>query len=264
MNHQFRTLLEDFENNYGDIPYHCEVRWLSRGKVLDRFFDLREEIAMFMEMKEKAVAELQDAKWISDLAFLTDLTNHLNELNVSLQGKRQIITQMYDEILAFKMKLRLWERQLQNNNSDHFPKLASIKHSPSQRDLKEYSEILLELHEQFESRFKDLEVLASQFDIFVRPFSINIDSVPSTLQLELIDLQCDREQKDKFLNKENLRDFYQKFPHLRFLRLNQQAANILSMFGTTYLCEQIFSVMKLRKHGQTSNLSQENLKAVLR
>jgi hypothetical protein len=41
LNHrQFRELLLDIEADYGDAICHSEVRWLSRGKVLKRIYDL--------------------------------------------------------------------------------------------------------------------------------------------------------------------------------------------------------------------------------
>ncbi len=43
-----------------------------------------------------------DKKWLSDLAFLVDVTEMLNVLNVQLQGKDQIITQLFDHVRAFK------------------------------------------------------------------------------------------------------------------------------------------------------------------
>ena len=54
---------------------------LSRGRVLSRFCDLLEEIILFLDMNGEPVAELSDIKWKCDLAFMADITKHLNHLN---------------------------------------------------------------------------------------------------------------------------------------------------------------------------------------
>lgn len=45
---KFRKLLEDLEKDHEDLPFYTEVRWLSRGKMLRRFFYLRSVISNFM------------------------------------------------------------------------------------------------------------------------------------------------------------------------------------------------------------------------
>lgn len=45
---QFRQLLKDLGESTEDLKYFCDVRWLSRGSMLRRFFDLREVVATFM------------------------------------------------------------------------------------------------------------------------------------------------------------------------------------------------------------------------
>jgi hypothetical protein len=72
-NRQFRELLIEIEANYGDVIYHSEVRWLSRGKVLKHIYDLRKEVQLFMDMTGKPLPEFSD-DWISDFAFLVDMT----------------------------------------------------------------------------------------------------------------------------------------------------------------------------------------------
>ena len=38
LNHrQFKFLLEENEDAHG-LPYHCDIRWLSRGVVLKRYY----------------------------------------------------------------------------------------------------------------------------------------------------------------------------------------------------------------------------------
>jgi hypothetical protein len=106
--------------------YHTNVWWLSRGSVLKRFFDLLNEIKLFMEKKGRTIEELNDEGWITYLAFLVDVTGHLNNLNKELQGKGKLITDIYNNIKAFRVKLRLWLNQLKLHNVVHFPHLKSL------------------------------------------------------------------------------------------------------------------------------------------
>ncbi|KAK0136278.1 General transcription factor II-I repeat domain-containing protein 2 [Merluccius polli] len=47
-------------------------------------------------------------------------------------------------------------------------------------------------------------------------------------------------------------------------QLRTQAAQMLSMFGSTYLCEQLFSSMKMTKTSHRSRLTDEHLCSILR
>lgn len=113
------------EVEYGNLVYYCEVRWLSKVNMLKRFYDLRNEMDIFLEMKGKSIPELKNKSWIRDLAFIVDVTCHLNDLNLKLQGKSQFIHQLYRHIKTFQNKLQLWKDQLRNGNCFHFPTLAN-------------------------------------------------------------------------------------------------------------------------------------------
>ena len=70
------------------------------------------------------------SRWLARLALLTDITRpynhlHLNALNLKLQGKYILVTDMHAHITAFEVKLRLWEAQLANGQLEHFPRLAA-------------------------------------------------------------------------------------------------------------------------------------------
>ena len=227
---QFQDLLRSLEADFKDVPYYCEIRWLSRGKVLERIFKLKDEIQQFMEGKGNPIAEFNDAEWISDLAFLADITSHLNELNSRLQRKGQLINCMFDHVKAFQVKLSLWENQINNKNFTHFPILLNCKDKNTQK----YAKFISELREEFENRFHDFKENASSFEIFSRPFSIKPDDVPENLQMELVDFQCESNLKDKF-NSSLLIDFYNNYvSREKYPGICKHAMFMISLFGSTY------------------------------
>ena len=74
LNHQqFKSILEELDSEYRDVSYHTEVRWLSRGKVLNRCFEIHEEICQFMESKAKDTTELRDKSFCVSLHFCLTL-----------------------------------------------------------------------------------------------------------------------------------------------------------------------------------------------
>ena len=263
LNHrQFTSFLYSMESEYGELLYHTEVRWLSRGNVLKRFFALREEIGLFMAMKENDIPELSNPTFISNLAFLTDLADHLNTLNRSLQGPKQLITIMYDSVKAFKCKLLLWRKQLENGNFAHFKTLQSLGKVDAEC-LTEYVEMIGNLHTEFERRFQDFLALEKQFVLFATPLLVDVETVSEDLQMELMELQCDTLLKQKYAEV-GIPEFYKFLPSDKFPKLCAFALRILAMFGSTYVCEQFFSTMKVNKSAIRSRLTDEHLQSVLR
>ena len=109
LNHrQFQTFLAGLDREHGDVMYHNEVRWL-RGKVLRRFFQLRKEIDEILKEKGKKeeVDLIQNPRWLRELAFISDITEHLDILNVKLQGKENLISDMFAILKSFLPKLDL-------------------------------------------------------------------------------------------------------------------------------------------------------------
>ena len=92
--------------------YFCQVRWLSKAATLSRFWGLRDEIKTFMANKGKDVSFLDDTSWLSDLAFLVDMTKYMADLNVKLQGKDQLVHKLFEHVVTFIQKLELIQTQL--------------------------------------------------------------------------------------------------------------------------------------------------------
>ena len=150
---QFKSFLEEIGSEYRDVPYHTEVRWLSQGKVLNRCFELREEICQFMESKGKDATELRVKK------FLCDILSHLDVLNFRLQWCGCVITDTYAAVRAFKTKLCLWDTQMLQGNLGHFPCCQNIKKQISNDVFPsaQFTEKLSALNAVFTRQFADFE-----------------------------------------------------------------------------------------------------------
>jgi len=92
---QFRQFISDIEDtDFDDLIYHNNIRWLSRGNVLQRFFNLKTEILAFLHDSNREHEVLSDHSWLTKLAFLTDITKHLNDLTLKLQGQMKCLSDM--------------------------------------------------------------------------------------------------------------------------------------------------------------------------
>ncbi|XP_029698683.1 general transcription factor II-I repeat domain-containing protein 2-like [Takifugu rubripes] len=201
LNHrQFKSFLEELDLEYRDVPYHTEVRWPSRGKVLNRCFELREEICQFMENKGKDTTELRDKTFLCELAFLSDIVSHLDVLNLQLQGRGHIITDMYAAVRAFKTKLCLWKTQMLQGNLGHFPCCQTMAEqiSPAVLPSAQFAEKINAFSAEFSRRFADFEAQKGRFELLSNPFAIDMKSAPTSLQMELIELQCNDMLKSKY------------------------------------------------------------------
>ena len=204
LNHrQFQTFPADLDCEYRDVMYHNEVRWLSRGKVLRRFFQLRKEINEFLkEKRKKEEADLiADPRWLRDLAFLSDITEHLNILNVKLQGKENLISDMFAILKAFLSKLDLFKDQIAKGNFTHFSNcktLASGNETGLGFDLEKYTEALETLQSEFANRLCDFRKHETVIRLFENPFAVLPTNVDSCFQLELIELQASLKWQDLY------------------------------------------------------------------
>ncbi|XP_032065870.1 general transcription factor II-I repeat domain-containing protein 2-like [Thamnophis elegans] len=265
LNHcRFKPFLEEIYSELGDLPYHAEVRWLCHEKVLSRFFELREEICQFMENKGKDSSVLQDEEWLCELAFLCDITKHLTVLNLQLQGRHHVITDMYDAVNAFQVKLQLWDIQMQQGNLSHFPCCQTIINQVSTAVFSHayFGDKLNTLHMEFTRRFVKFEGQKSHFELLSNPFAVDVEKAPVNIQMELIELQCSSTLKAKYDSVGPVR--FSRFIPETMPQLRLQAAQMLCMFGSTYVCEHVFSVIKVNKSVHRSLLTDEHLHSILR
>jgi hypothetical protein len=82
--------------------------WLSKGKVLSRFYELRNELLeIFATEKPEFAALIKDQTWCSKVAYLADTFGHLNCLNASMQGKEQTLFTSSDKLHGLLRKIKI-------------------------------------------------------------------------------------------------------------------------------------------------------------
>ncbi len=104
-----------------------------------------------MEDGRMDVPEFDDPKWVMDLAFLVDITQELNILNLKLQGPGQLITEAYECVKAFSTKLRLWKTKLSAKNLSHFMTCRYLVEEGIAFNGDEYASAVENLLQEFEN-----------------------------------------------------------------------------------------------------------------
>jgi hypothetical protein len=85
------------------------------------------------------------------------------------------------------------------------------------------------------------------------PFIVNISEMPDEIQEELIEMQHDINCKDTFDTGIKLEDFWSQ-KAISFLKIREIALRYLTLFSTTYLCEQEFSALLIIKNKHRNRL----------
>ncbi|XP_045470679.1 zinc finger BED domain-containing protein 5-like [Harmonia axyridis] len=130
----FKKLCTKMDSGHEALLFHTEVRWLSKGNMLGRLYELRAEVEIFLvDKKINDLLKLCDAACQMNLAYLVDIFTHLNKLNMQLQGsgngELENVANIYifeDKLLGFICKLQMWMRKIEDNNYSAFATLKAL------------------------------------------------------------------------------------------------------------------------------------------
>ncbi|CAL9690943.1 unnamed protein product [Knipowitschia caucasica] len=227
------------------------------------------------------------------------MTSHLNTLNKNLQGRGSTALQMLEDVLAFERKMTVFARDAQKGTLSHFPSLREFEEANNQINYDYFHRAIITMQAAFGERFTDFRKEKPTLSFPVTPLDIDpsqLNTVAFTgvskpdLEIELADadlwvnkfksLTADIEEvarQKATLVKEHKWSDMEKLPHPAklifetwsaipdtYINMKKYAFGVLSIFGSTYLCEQLFSSMNFIKNKHRSRLVDESLQACMK
>lgn len=239
----FKNFCEEMRSKH-QVLFHTEVRWLSRGKILTRMAELKDETAIFLrEYQSNFEEKFEDELFILSLSCLADIFSHLNDINMYRQGMHDNNNSCTQKIEAFKKKLALWKRRAEGGSVGNFPILEEkLGH-------KTISPMVLE---NIVTHLSHLETTMNKYFLhdltfpewIQQPFLAEMSDADN-LKEEFIDLQENQGCKTKLCASSLSHFWYDQL--VAYPGLARAALEMITPFPTTYLCEKAFSTMLLIK-----------------
>jgi hypothetical protein len=114
-------------SEYEVFLYHTDVRWLSRGQVLKRLFELRAEVSLILKEKEIPLLEHFGRKdFIHMLTCVAHIFNRVNEINLSIRSPEVTIMDATEKLQAVWVKLSIWKTRVEADILANFQMLEEV------------------------------------------------------------------------------------------------------------------------------------------
>nr|CAD7430141.1 unnamed protein product [Timema monikensis] len=214
------------------------------GNCLRRFFELFDTVTEFLDTSDPVLSENLKQRKL-ELAYLTDIFEKMNEVNIRLQGNKMNLIKAKGIISSFIAKFDIHKVNIGRKELIQFPTLKKCSVSANGTPELPEDKILIftdhldQLKTDMELRFEDLTKLQIP-DWILDPFSFEaVDKLDNSLQTEFLDLKYDCEAKIIFkqsgyeLGWVKIMDTYPQ--------LWGKTEPLLISFPSTYLVEKGFS-----------------------
>ena len=241
---------------------HTEVRWLSRGQVLKRVYELREEIVTFLN-KQNHVSMAE--KFIANIAYLTDIFNTLNSLNESMQGTGFTAIDHAAKITAYYKKLILWQTYVNRDEFSMFPELEKYIAGKRLNVKDTIIGHLDKLSKKMEHYYGDVLAPTNKHHWIIDPFAVtNLPELPLRVAEEFTEMTAEPANQISFNSfkekhpKISANIFFWVSIHLIYPTVSEYVIQQLIALATTWLCEAAFSAMSVLKTKHRNRLDVEH------
>ena len=159
----FKILCKDLGAHHSVLLFHSNVRWLSRGNVTKRVYELCKELLGFFQQSNKCetlLTSLRDNFFILILAYLVYIFDAQNMLNKNLQEKDLTMCEFIAKVEAFLAKLRLWKGNICSGTFSMFSTVTEFLCRNPRIETTRFSELvteyLMKLEKKIDSYFPSL------------------------------------------------------------------------------------------------------------
>ena len=102
-NHRlFQLLAKEIGAQHVVLLFYTKIHWLLRGKCLSRLYEFKNEVEICLrENKNNLHVQCHNEEFVVMLAYLADISGHLNDMNLSLQGRDVTVSDVKDKLLEW-------------------------------------------------------------------------------------------------------------------------------------------------------------------
>ena len=112
---------KEMDAQHVGLLFYAKVRWLSRDKCLFRLYDLKNEIEIFLrENKNNPHVQFHNKEFVVMLAYLADVFGHLNDMNLSLQGRDVTVSDVKDKLAGLTARMGVWQARIKVGSTTSF------------------------------------------------------------------------------------------------------------------------------------------------
>ena len=209
--------------------------------------------------------------------FFTGIMQHLNTLNLALQGKNKLVSDLSQTGFGSQNKIIIFQNDLLSKRFSHFPNLSRRINAFPNIEIKnmkqqDYNDKLQGLHDNFQERFNDLRKLKPCFAFLVNPFDIDVITSGGPMLSFVIRSTCYGTWISGYAKKHALKmahktlttlEFWKQVPAAKHPELKETTIRLISVFSTTYCCKSFYSIMKFVKSKHRATLTNQHVKELL-